>query len=202
MTSFYAPASSIDLGHIYLSAKNFKIAHSFWMESDGPFIFYMCIPKGKTFSSYKGQSYQSNLRSDTMVTFSKKTLTMAITFEWSVIQLSFFTCVHLMVRPSCGTKVKAITPSRSRSNIKVTFFLKIFSIGHDFERWVIDLSFAPKLKISVKVKANFQGHSFLKVGIPVSQTHVVWFAIVIQHFRFASSLNYKGIERQGIALPL
>ena len=36
---------------VCLSAKNFNIGHNFWMVSDRTFMFHMCIPSCKTFSS-------------------------------------------------------------------------------------------------------------------------------------------------------
>ena len=58
--NFYAPASlyqaqivfalSVSLSDCLFVSKNFHIGHKFWMVCDGTFIFYMCIPCGKTFS--------------------------------------------------------------------------------------------------------------------------------------------------------
>ena len=38
-----------------LNNLNLNIGHNFWVVSDTAFIFYMCIPCGKTFSLYQGQ---------------------------------------------------------------------------------------------------------------------------------------------------
>ena len=51
-----------------------------------------------------------------------KILTLAITFKWQVIELSYFTLVFLIVRFFLGFKVK--DGDLSRSNINVAFFKK------------------------------------------------------------------------------
>ena len=57
----------------------------------------------------------------------KKTLTLAITFEWYVIKISYFTRVFLVARPFLGCKGQG---DQSRSNIKVMFFKKWPLQGH------------------------------------------------------------------------
>ena len=53
----------------------------------------------------------------------KNEIKLAITFKWSVIQLSYFTCVFLGVRPFLWYQGQDHLP-RSRSNIKVTLSAK------------------------------------------------------------------------------
>ena len=55
----------------------------------------------------------------------KKTLTLAVTFEWQVIEFSYFTCAFLVV---CGKTVFFFFGGggfkNSRPNMKVTFLKK------------------------------------------------------------------------------
>ena len=79
--------------------KNFNIVHNFLMIHDRAFIFYIFIPRGKTLSlgSRSRSSVKVNVKYQGHIKKKKKNL--AITFEWYVIELLYFTCVFLIVRP-------------------------------------------------------------------------------------------------------
>ena len=64
------------------------------MVIDRAFTFHICIPCGKTFSVVP------RLESNIKVTFFKS-LTWAETFHWSVIELSYFTCIVTKVNVIC-----------------------------------------------------------------------------------------------------
>jgi hypothetical protein len=67
--------------------KNFNIGHIFWMASDMDFIFHMYVPYDKTFLLVPNfltlwpWAWSLNQFS--------KTLTLAISFEWQVIGISY-----------------------------------------------------------------------------------------------------------------
>jgi hypothetical protein len=82
----------LDLEVWHTFQKLYNIDHIFWMASDNAFIFHMSVPYDKTFLLTLWPWPWSSTR------FSK-TLTLAISFEWQVIGLSYFICVYLMTSP-------------------------------------------------------------------------------------------------------
>jgi hypothetical protein len=98
---FYAPVSK-DRGHIVFGlsiclsvCKNLNIGYIFWMASDRAFIFHMCVPYNKTFLLVP----KCLTLWPWSLTHFSKTLTLAISFEWQVMGLSYFICVFLTTRP-------------------------------------------------------------------------------------------------------
>jgi hypothetical protein len=86
---------SKDHGHIVFwpvclsVCKNFNIGHIFWMASDMAFISYMCVLYDKTFLLVPNflTLWPWSL------TYFLTTLTLAISFEWLEMGLSYFICV-------------------------------------------------------------------------------------------------------------
>ena len=72
------------------------------------------------------------------VTFFENNVKFAITFEWSVIELSYFTFVFL-VRLFLLSQCQGYL-SRSRSNIKVKFFGKWLLVFHKHSFFDIEFS--------------------------------------------------------------
>jgi hypothetical protein len=107
--------------------KNFNIGHIFWMASDKAFIFHMCVP-------YK-QDLSIGIKCLTLwpwpcsLTHFSKTLTLAISFEWQVIRLSYFICVSLWHDLSIDTKLFDLV------TLKFDPLFKNFNIGHIF--WMV-----------------------------------------------------------------
>ena len=77
--------------------KNFNIGHNFWMACGVTFIIHMCVPYDKPFLLVP--NVLTSWSWPWTLTHFSKTLTLAITFEWQVMGLSYFTCVFLITIP-------------------------------------------------------------------------------------------------------
>ena len=106
---------------LFVRGKNFNIGHNFWTVSDRAFIFHMCIPCDKTFPLIP--KFLTSWPWPWPLTYFSKTLTLAITFEWKVIGLSYFTCENFPLIP------KLLTPWPS----PLTYFSKTLTLAITFE---------------------------------------------------------------------
>jgi hypothetical protein len=74
-----------------------NIGHIFWIASDRAFIFPMCVSYDRTF--LLEPHFFTLWPWPWSLTHFSKSLTLAISFEWQVIGLSYLICVFLMMRP-------------------------------------------------------------------------------------------------------
>ena len=79
----------------------------------------MCIPCGKTSLCHQDQGHLSRSGSHIKITFYTKTLGLAKTFDWLLIELSYFKCVYLGVTPFLWHQGQGHV---LKSNIKATIF--------------------------------------------------------------------------------
>ena len=80
-----------------LYLENFNLGHNFWTITGRAFIFLMCIPCDKTFSTVP--KVLTSWPCLWPLTYIYKTLTLVITFELFEIGPLYFTCVFLITIP-------------------------------------------------------------------------------------------------------
>ena len=92
------PWPSLDFDPFY---ENFKLANNFWTVSARALIFHMNISCDKNFPRVLLFFYHVTLTLE-FDPFFKKTLTLLITFEQWVLELTYFTWIFLVIRPFRG----------------------------------------------------------------------------------------------------